>query len=234
MEYSCVTVMPVYNEAACVERVCLEWLERMRAIGGALLVINDGSHDDTPRILNRLAAGESDLIVVHQVNGGHGAAIMNGYHHALGLNPGWLFQVDSDGEMPASLFPQIWAQREQAAFVMGRRSGRQIDPLRLRLSNAHRQMLALLFGVRVSDPNIPFRLMRAGDFRTLLEAIPDGLFAPNVFLTLLAARAGILADGPEVPLAPRDGGVPSIRGWGTMRVALRCAVEMVRFRQRHW
>ena len=68
----------------------------------------------------------------------------------------------------------------------------------------------------------------------LLEAIPDGLFAPNVFLTLLAARAGILADGPEVPLAPRDGGVPSIRGWGTMRVALRCAVEMVRFRQRHW
>ena len=234
MEYSCVTVMPVYNEAACVERVCREWLQQMRAIGGVLLVVNDGSYDDTPRILDRLAAGESGLIVVHQVNGGHGAAIMNGYRQALGLNPGWLFQVDSDGEMPASLFPLIWAQREEAAFVVGRRTGRQIHPLRLHLSNAHRRLLGLIFGVRVLDPNIPFRLMRAAEFRPLLDAIPDGLFAPNVFLTLLAARAGILADGPEVPLAPRGGGVPSIRGWRTMQVAARCAAEMLRFRQRYW
>lgn len=226
--------MPVYNEAACVERVCREWLAQMRAIGGTLLVVNDGSHDDTPRILGRLAASESGLIVVHQVNGGHGAAIMNGYRQALELNPNWLFQVDSDGEMPASLFPLIWAQREQAPFVMGHRTGRQIDPLRLRLSNAHRRLLGVLFGVQVRDPNIPFRLMRAAEFRSLLDAMPEGLFAPNVFLSLLAARAGLLADGPEVPLAPRGGGVPSIRGWRTIRVAARCAAEMLRFRQRHW
>lgn len=226
--------MPVYNEAACVEQVCREWLEQMRVIGGVLLVVNDGSHDDTPRILNRLAAAESGMIVVHQINGGHGAAIMNGYRYALGFDPGWLFQVDCDGEIPASLFPRIWAQREQAAFVMGHRTGRQIDPLRLHLSNAHRSLLRLVFGVQLADPNIPFRLMRAAEFRPLLAAIPNGLFAPNVFLALLAARAGILADGPEVPLAPRAGAVPSIRGWGTMRVAVRCAAEMLRFRQRHW
>ncbi len=226
--------MPVYNEAACVERVCLEWLEQMRAIGGLLLVVNDGSYDETTHILSRLTARHGELIVVHQVNGGHGAAIMNGYRRALEFDPGWLFQVDSDGEMPASLFPVIWAQRAQAAFLMGRRTGRQLDPLRLHLSNLHRSLVGQVFGLDVPDPNIPFRLMRATEFRPLLGALPDGLFAPNVFLTLLAARAGIRADGPEVPLAPRGGGVPSIRGWRTMLVAWRCLREMIHFRRCHW
>lgn len=234
MHFSCVSVMPVYNEAACVERVCLEWLDQMRAIGGALLVVNDGSHDATPRILSRLAAAESNLMVIHQLNGGHGSAILNGYRHALALNPEWLFQVDSDGEMPAALFPLIWNQRNDAAFILGRRTGRQVDPLRQRLSQAHRHLLQLVFGVRVDDPNIPFRLMRASEFRPILNALPEGLFAPNVFLALLAARAGLLAPGPVVPLAPRGGGVPSIRGWHTFRVAARCAAELLQFRLLHW
>ncbi|MBE0657035.1 MAG: glycosyltransferase family 2 protein [Bryobacteraceae bacterium] len=234
MSWACVTVMPVYNEAECVESVCLDWIRQMADAGGALLVVDDGSSDESPRILDRLAANEPRLIVVHQINGGHGAAVLNGYRQALALEPDWVFQVDSDGEMPAGLFQAIWARRFDAEFVLGRRTGRRAHLLRLSLSTAHRWLLGIVFRVSVRDPNIPFRLMKTARLRRLLEFVPPGVFAPNVFLSLLAAKAGVLADGPEVPVAPRAGGSPSIRGWRTLRLGARCAGELARFRMRGW
>ncbi len=230
MNLECIAVMPVYNEEACIEGVCLEWLEQMRCIGGALLVVDDGSRDDTPSILERLAQTNGDLIVIHQQNGGHGAAILAGYRHALEMSPEWIFQVDSDGEMPASIFAAMWMLRDRAPFLLGRRCGRRTHSLRLALSTMHRWLLTLMFGVRVQDPNIPFRLMRGGELRELLARVPPTVFAPNVFLAILAARSGHLGEGPEVQIAPRGGGVPSIRGWKTLKIGLRCARELWHFR----
>jgi dolichol-phosphate mannosyltransferase len=234
MNRQCITVMPVYNEAECVERVCREWIGQMDSVGGTLLVVDDGSTDQSPRILDHLASAEHRLIVVHQANAGHGAAVMHGYRRALELSPEYVFQVDSDGEMPARLFPEIWAMREMADFVLGWRSGRRTHPLRLAMSTVHRALLWSLFGVNVRDPNIPFRLMQSTRLRGLLDSVPEGVFAPNVNLSLLAAKAGVLGLGPEVPMAPRSGGVASIRGWRTLALGLRCAGELARFRTKEW
>jgi hypothetical protein len=68
----------------------------------------------------------------------------------------------------------------------------------------------------------------------LPSALPPGLFAPNVFLSLMAARRGWLSYGPDVPLAPRAGGIPSIRGWRTAQIAARCTRELLAFRFNTW
>lgn len=233
MPHPCITVMPVYNEEHCVERVCRDWLEQMREIGGLLLVVDDGSCDATPEILARLAASDDRLRVVRQANAGHGAAILCGYQQALALGSEWIFQVDSDGEMPASLFPGLWEQRGRAAVLLGHRTGRRTHPVRRALSTVHRWMLGVLFGVRLRDPNIPYRLMHAAELRQLLAHVPRDVFAPNVFLALLAAKAGWLAEGPEVPVAPRHG-FSSIRGWRLVPLAVRTAGELWRFRRQNW
>jgi glycosyltransferase involved in cell wall biosynthesis len=225
--------MPVYNEQHCVERVCREWLGQMRRIGGLLLVVDDGSCDATPEILARLAAGDEQLRVVRQANAGHGAAILHGYQQALALGSEWVFQVDSDGEMPALLFSGLWEQRGRAAVLLGHRTGRRIHPLRRALGAVHRWILTLLFGVRLRDPNIPYRLMRAAELRQLLTHVPRDVFAPNVFLALLAWKAGWLVVGPEVPATPRHG-LSSIRGWRLVPLALRATGELWRFRRQNW
>lgn len=226
--------MPVYNEQDCIEQVAREWLDRLEPCGGGLLIVDDGSRDRTPSILARLAESEPRLAFLTQVNAGHGPAVLAGYRHALSLNPAYVFQVDSDGEMPSALFPGLWEARASAPFLLGARVNRGGHPLRLALSTIHRHLLRAVFGVSLRDPNIPFRLMRAGELRQLLEALPDGLFAPNVFLSLMAARRGWLAYGPEVPLAPRAGGVASIRGWRTAKIAARCTRELLGFRFKTW
>jgi len=234
LTWKCITVMPVYNEAECIDSVCREWIGHMAAIDGALLVVDDGSKDGSGKILDPLAETEARLIVVHQVNAGHGEAVVTGYRRALDLSPEYIFQVDSDGEMPAARFPEIWGMRDKADVVLGWRTGRDAHPLRMALSNLHRALLGVMFGVQVRDPNIPFRLIRASRLRQLLESVPAGVFAPNVNLALLAAKAGGLALGPEIPMAPRAGGVASIRGWRLLRIGLRCANELARFRINEW
>lgn len=230
----CIAVMPVYNEQDCIAQVALEWLACLETIGGRLLIIDDGSRDRTPAILQRLALQHPCLSFLTQANAGHGAAVLAGYRHALGEGCEWVFQVDSDGEMPASLFPAIWNARHSAPFVLGARVNRGGHPLRLGLSTIHRHLLHAIFGVSLRDPNIPFRLMRAAELKQLTGALPPGLFAPNVFLSLMAARRGWLAYGPDVPLAPRAGGIPSIRGWRTAKIAARCTRELLGFRFKTW
>jgi len=231
MSVPCVVVMPVYNEEQCIRAVCEEWLQ-LAGEAGCVVAVDDGSRDATAAILAELARANPRLRVVRQENQGHGAAVLRGYAEALALRLEWIFQVDSDGQFVAEDFWRLWEARGRSAFLLGCRAARQDHPLRIFLSKVHRGVLRALFGARIADPNIPFRLMRADLLERLLGRVPAGTFAPNVLLALLAARAGEAPGNIPVRHRARVSGAPSIRGWKTIRVGLRCARELIAFRVR--
>lgn len=102
MKLLTVTV-PCYNSQAYMEK-CINSL----LTGGdrvEIIIINDGSTDDTGRIANRYADRYPGIVkVVHQENGGHGEGINQGLEHAAGI---YFKVVDSDdtlsGDFPAFL-----------------------------------------------------------------------------------------------------------------------------------
>jgi len=104
-------IMPVYNEAECIEGVARSWLGMLKSQGMSftLLLINDGSRDGTRERLDHLAR-EAEISVVHKQNEGHGPTILGGYRQAS-KDSEWVFQVDSDDEIRASCFPALWAAR---------------------------------------------------------------------------------------------------------------------------
>ena len=65
--------MPAYNEEegieAAVEAVQTHVLDRVAT--SELVVVNDGSRDTTGALLDKLAATDSRIRVVHKPNGGH-------------------------------------------------------------------------------------------------------------------------------------------------------------------
>ncbi|MGZ4363053.1 MAG: glycosyltransferase family 2 protein [Gaiellaceae bacterium] len=75
-------LIPAYNE----ERTIAELIERVSALPfeKELIVVDDGSNDDTPAILKRVSAGRDDLIVIRQSNRGKGAALRAGIPHITG------------------------------------------------------------------------------------------------------------------------------------------------------
>lgn len=73
--------------------------------------------------------------------------------------------------------------------------------------------------------------MRAPLLAALLEHVSDAVFAPNVFLAVLASRCG--QDPCNIPVRhrARAGGTTSIRPARIARIMVRCLIELIRFRR---
>ncbi|HEX8066840.1 MAG TPA: glycosyltransferase family 2 protein [Thermoleophilaceae bacterium] len=75
-------VVPAYNEAASIEDV----LQRVYALPlrAEVIAVDDGSSDDTPRILDRYAESHGLLAMRHDANRGKGAAVRTGLARTTG------------------------------------------------------------------------------------------------------------------------------------------------------
>jgi len=88
--------VPCYNSAAYMS-TCIESILSSNAKDIEIILVNDGSKDNTGEIADEYAEKYPDIIkAVHQENGGHGAAVMTGVHHACGK---YFKVVDSDDRL---------------------------------------------------------------------------------------------------------------------------------------
>jgi len=227
---SLVIVMPVHNEAGCVTSVVHKWGALASHHNGVLLVLNDGSTDDTAELLEGLQLKISNLKVIDKPNEGHGATILRGYREALELRPDWVFQTDSDDQFIPDDFAYLWNARSRSPFLLGCRRDRN-DPFhRLVITRINRLLLLLLFGVSIQDANIPYRLIHASFLRELLMQLPFAPFAPNIFLSVLARSHDVcLLESPVSHVKRRTGGVSIVR-WSLVKACVTTVRELIAFR----
>lgn len=84
--------IPCYNSAAYMDR-CIDILVELGS-DVEVIIVNDGSSDDTAKIADQYAAQYPDIVrAVHQENGGHGQAVNTGLKNASGI---YFKVVDSD------------------------------------------------------------------------------------------------------------------------------------------
>lgn len=220
-------VMPVYNEEANIEKVIREWMGAFReaAVAVEFLVINDGSKDRTPQVLEELTRDFHALKIVNQANAGHGRSIRHGYNLAVGAEPGWVLQIDSDGQCDPAYFGRLWEQREDADCVFGFRQSRDDGFARKLVSTTCRCLVTLATGHDVKDANVPYRLIRREVLAQALEKIPEDFDIHNVALTLTLKRLpGLRWRYVPIHFRDRQGGSNSINlpkivrmGWGMLR-----------------
>jgi glycosyltransferase involved in cell wall biosynthesis len=224
-------VMPAYNEAegieSAVEAVRVEVLDRIP--GAELVVVDDGSRDSTGALLDAIAGRDPRVRVIHKPNGGHGPAIMTGLAEARGEH---LFLVDSDDQIPLGDFAPMWTavgQGSVAAF--GVRRVRQDARLRQLLTVVIRYSLVALFGVRLHDANVPFKLFHRSLWAAARPHIPDGTLAPSLFLAVFAARRGAAIAFLDVGHQDRKTGTVSIRRWKLVKFCARALRQLLDFRR---
>ncbi len=108
--------IPSYNSASYMSKC----IDSLLACGSEkeieIIIVNDGSTDDTAAIADRYAADHPQCIrVIHQSNGGHGEGVNQGLRHATGL---YFKVVDSDDWLDVeSALPLMARMREQAHSV---------------------------------------------------------------------------------------------------------------------
>ncbi|MBL4707956.1 MAG: glycosyltransferase family 2 protein [Flavobacteriales bacterium] len=230
-----VIVMPAYNEEACIEDSVLHWISFLKNKFNEdvckLIVINDGSKDNTGSILEKLEQNNSILMLINQSNQGHGAAVLNGYQEALRLHPEWVFQTDSDNQFTSKDFEELWRLRNQSKFILGYRKVRHDDVNRLIITRILRILLWVVFQKYIKDSNVPYRLINANYLNLLLQQLDRKPFAPNIFISVLAAKdKQKLFEIPIQHLA-RTTGTVSIVKWSLLKVSLKSAMELITFRR---
>lgn len=235
--------MPVYNEQDCIKKVLSEWAQTLKALKNkmTILIINDGSTDQTLEILNNFAPTllleESELKIISIKNGGHGEAILSGYHEALKISkeyngPSFIFQTDSDDQFYPFDFLKLWAQIENYDFIFGYRKNRFDTTQRLAISKILTFILNLFFGVKAFDANIPFRLMNATSLKKILPQIPPHTFAPNIFITILALiqYKEKTLQGVEIKHKKRMTGKVSIVSFNLFKVCIKSFKQLLKFK----
>jgi dolichol-phosphate mannosyltransferase len=230
--YDAEIVMPVYNEAACINEVLDDWIRELdlSSISYRLLVLNDGSRDNTAEVLARYD-NNPKIKIINKQNTGHGPTILQGYHMAV-ADAQWVFQVDSDNEIAARHFKTIWQKREKYDAAVGIRADRNQPLSRKIISFFSRFVVILFYGTGVTDVNCPFRLMRAEVLKQILVRIPENTFAPNVAISgfLALSKANIL--NIPVPHSNRQTGEVSIKKWKLLKAALKSFMQIIQIRFR--
>lgn len=227
--------MPAYNEADCIEKVVENWTDFLKNKfpndETTLIVINDGSKDTTGALLDKMAPNNSRLTVVNQPNGGHGNAVVNGYKKAVALNSQHVFQTDSDDQFVTDDFDKLWKHRNDSRFILGYREVRHDATVRLFITRVLRGTISLAYGTYILDSNIPFRLIEGGFLKKLMQALPDPPpFAPNIFLSVMAKKAGEKLYDIPITHKDRETGTVSIVKWNLWKVCVQSFRELLRFR----
>lgn len=157
---------PAYNDAGTIASLVITAVQVAATLTPdfEVIVVNDGSQDDTPRILDELARVYPDRVrVVHHAgNRGYGGALRSGFSTAA---KDFIFYTDGDGQYDPTEMTVLWDRMTDGVdWVNGWKISRA-DPLhRIVIGRIYHHAVKLLFGLKVRDVDCDFRLMRRAIF----------------------------------------------------------------------
>ena len=180
---------PCYNDAASIGDLVLIADATLRGLTDdyEIIVVNDGSRDDSAAVLRALATRVARLrIVTHETNRGYGAALRSGFANAT---KDLVFYTDGDGQYDASEIPiLLMLLTEDTHFVNGMKMTRRDPAYRVFFGNLHRFITRWMFWLPVTDVDCDFRLIRRSIVQRLSLKSSSGSIC--VELVKQAQRAG--------------------------------------------
>ena len=220
-------LIPVYNEERTVEAL-LRRVADGPYPGKEVIVIDDGSTDATPRLLEAWAGRPGFVLLRHDKNRGKGAAVRTGLPHARGEVT--IIQ-DADLEYDPADYPRLVEPilRGEARAVYGSRyldPGRRLPWTRFRLGVVFFNLLVrLLYGRRLTDEATCYKAAATGLWRSLGLRAERFELCPE--MTAKLCRRGVRI--VEVPISYHPRGVRRGKkiGW---RDAVQTAWTLLKWR----
>lgn len=190
-------VIPAKNEAASIGPL----VEKLKALYSEfeLIVIDDGSTDDTPQAARNAGA----QVISHPYSKGNGAAIKTGARAASG---DIIVFMDADGQhAPADIKNLLEKMDQGFDLVVGaRQKGSQASIWRGLANGFYNKLASYMTGNRVEDLTSGFRAVKADKFKEFLYLLPNGFSYPTTS-TMAFFRAGYSVAYEPIHAAQRIG-----------------------------
>jgi glycosyltransferase involved in cell wall biosynthesis len=221
-------ILPAHNEAGNVERVVSSLMKAMTSTGWdfLILIVNDGSQDQTGQICENLSRTHPCIRCVHHDrNRGYGGALISGFKSAEGTHVGIM---DGDDQFDAGDLVRLISYAGSFDVVVGYRR-RRADPSGRRIMGQTWTLIGrVLFDIPVRDLNCGLKIFR----RSIMDGLTLRCVGPGINLEIMAqiAAAGIRIKEVDCSHYPRTIGNQS---GGSLRAIKKAIPELVSvFRER--
>jgi glycosyltransferase involved in cell wall biosynthesis len=207
-------LIPAYNEASSITQTIrgLQAVMDQTSLVYEILVIDDGSHDDTAQL-----AGETGVKVIrHPTNRGYGRALKTGMVHA---QYDWCAIVDADGSYPLEGFPALLEYIPAFDMVVGARTGSHFwgSPAKRFGRYILHRLVAFVIGQKIPDANSGMRIFRKSIALAHAKRISSG-FSFTVTLTLAMFMEEHFVKYMPIDYHPRVGASKVKIGMDSLRV----------------
>jgi glycosyltransferase involved in cell wall biosynthesis len=189
---------PAYNDQHTIEAMVRTVAAEMRKVTDdfEVVVVDDGSKDQTGAILDRLAVELPFLRVIHhEVNLGYGAALITGFKNS---SKDLIFYTDGDGQYDVREIHNLLAHlKPNVDLVNGYKVKRADAWYRIFIGAVYRRAMRTAFRLSIRDVDCDFRLFRRYIFETITLESRSGVIC--VEMAKKFERAGFTM--VEVPVS---------------------------------
>lgn len=190
-------VIPAKNEGRNLGKLLPRIREELP--DAEIIVVNDGSTDDTREVAEKVGA----RCVNHEYSLGNGAAIKSGARVAKGEV---IVFMDGDGQHDPGQIGLLLEKIDLGAdLVVGaRQSGGQANIGRGLANKFYNWFASLVTGFKIQDLTSGFRAVNANKFRQFLNLLPNGFSYPTTS-TMAFLRSGYRVKFVPIEVAKREG-----------------------------
>ena len=193
-------IIPTYNEEEGIKDVLIglnNYLGKEK-LQAEIIVVNDGSTDQTEEILNNF---ENTRLINHPYNKGYGASLKTGVKNA---QFDWILFYDSDGQHRPEYIKELIHHSNSYDMIVGARQGYQGPLLRQPGKKLLIWTANYLAKKKIPDLNSGLRLIKKDLFLKYAHILPNG-FSLTTTITLAFFEEGLNVKYIPIEINKRNG-----------------------------
>jgi glycosyltransferase involved in cell wall biosynthesis len=202
-------VVPVYNEGENLFAFASEIIKYCKKRSWKVVLVNDGSQDNTKQILDGLAFSPDVKFLHLKVNRGYGGALKAGIEH---VNTPFLITIDGDGQHSLDDVEKVlkFALEHDADMVVGKRDEKYASSVYRALGKLIiRLFTRILMPLPIADLNSGFKFYRTDLAKKYIRVCPDTMAFSDVITLVFLNERNLVLEHP-ISIFSRKGGQSTI------------------------
>lgn len=202
-------IIPAYNEEASLREFLPELISFVNANDLYLIIVNDGSKDETLSVLNKFEGTERFTFYSHKVNRGYGGAIKTGIQNAV---TDFVITIDADGQHDLNdvLALRDMIAKTDADMIVGSRLAHKDASLYRGIGKSLIRWFAkLLLPVHINDINSGMKIYNTAMAKRYIRLCPNHMAYSDIIAMVFISKRHLVLEQP-INIKPRTAGVSTI------------------------
>lgn len=201
-------VIPAYNEKDSLKDFLPEVLKFCRDKGFELIVVNDGSKDETQLVLESYTQEKYLKIIRHKLNKGYGGALKSGIVNA---QTRYVITIDADGQHHLEDVERLYnlILIKDADMIVGKRENIKSDWYRNMGKSIIRRIAKMLMPLPIHDINSGMKIYNTVLAKKYLKLCPDSMAFSDIIALVFISQRHLVLEEP-VSIRPRKAGKSTI------------------------